>query len=93
MSKKKRKSINKTKWRAEGGAAGNGLIQVSTVIPWLIPEEVNEQNFKEITDLQIKAMLPQTKSVSANASDKAYIEIYNLSDDTVEHINNSIYPI
>ena len=63
--------------------------KIDQVFPGTIPPEIQEQEFIEITDLQIRASLPQTKTASTKARDKAYIEIYNLSNETLEFIQRS----
>lgn len=62
---------------------------ISSLFPNTIPQVVSEQDFREIRDLQIRAILPQTKTISAEAADKAYIEVYNLSPTTLEFIQKS----
>lgn len=54
-----------------------------------LKETVTPADFKEITDHQIIAVIPQTLTKEATGRDKGYIEIYNLSEDTINFLQES----
>lgn len=58
-------------------------------LPGTISMQLREGWYREITDLQVRAVLPQTKTNSSSNRDKAYIEICNLSDETREYLQRS----
>lgn len=58
-------------------------------LPGTINMQLREAWYKEFNDLQIRAVLPQTKTNTASNSDKAYIEVYNLTKETREYLQRA----